>query len=464
MEWIDIIKNKKVHYHRISTLIFLMLIIIGALIEILIPYINGFIPENLHLIVDNSILFICVAAFSFHWYKHRTSFPKAKSLKSTIVVAIVSENESQKERLSKDFVNNLKANLNTYKLEDTYDILVLHDALSLKLRNIIAKAFGNPQDHKKKLIFEELSSKMNARFFVYGDFVTRNSPNNTHLLNLEGLIRHRKPPVRLKQELHASFNEIWEREVSFLEEEEINGFKVTSEQVFFASIFMLGLALFNDQNFIKSIEVNEKTLNFIDKNAKYEKYKDKVLNVLASGYFLHSQILYFLGDFEGFYANRRKFIDLIPNEYEALLSEAIYQVNRRNDPETALEIIEKASKISNGIDIWRYSKFYLLIGLMRLEEALITLEEISNYTYQGEFENVAQVIRYNNICYDEDPNHIQSFFIIGSLALKKVENLPIAHEKLSQFIDLANNNPDWEILTNKAIQFIQEIEEVLEIK
>jgi tetratricopeptide (TPR) repeat protein len=467
MAWIDIIKNKKVHYHRISTLIILILIIIGALIQVLIPYINQFIPAKWHLIVDNSILLFSVSVFALHWYYHRTSFPKAKSNKPTIVVAIVSENETQKERLSKDFVNNLKSNLETYNLENTYDIIVLHDALSLKLRNTIDKAFGKPIDSKKLSLFNSMSSKMNAKFFVYGDFVTRNSPNNTHLLKLEGLIRHRNSPTKLRQELHSSFNDIWEREISFLEEEEINGFKSTSDQVFFASIFMLGLALFNDTNFLKSIEVNEKTLAFIDKNPNYEKYKPKVLNILASGYFLHSQLLYFMGDFDEFYLYRKKFINLIPNEYEALLSEAIYQVSRRNDPETALEMVERASKLSNGIDIWRYSKFYLLIKLNRHSEALTILDEIIGYSYKNEFSNVNQVINYNTICYNEDSNHIQSFFIIGSLAYKKVGNLPFAHEELTKFVELTvnnNNNNDWKELIEHANNYIQEIEDVIGIE
>jgi tetratricopeptide (TPR) repeat protein len=464
MAWINIIKNKKVHYHRISTLIILTLVIIGTLLQVLIPYINQFIPEKWYLLVDNSIILISVSVFILHWFYHRTSFPKAKSKKATIVVAIVSENETQKERLSKDFVINLKNNLRTYNLENTYDIIVLHDALSLKLRNIIDKGFGNPKDSKKQDLFNVISSKMNARFFVYGDFVTRNSPKNMHLLRLEGLIRHRNSPKKLRQELHSSFNKIWEREISFLEEEEINGFKLTSEQVFFASVFMLGLALFNDTNFLKSIEVNEKILIFIDKNPNYEKYKPKVISILASGYFLHSQILYFLGDFDGFYLFRKKFINLIPNEYDALLSEAIYQVSRRNDPETALEIIEKASKLSKGIDIWRYSKFYLLIKLNRHSEALTTLDEIIGYSYKEEFGNVAQVIRYNTICYEEDSTHIQSFFIIGALAYKKGGNLPFAHEKLTRFLELAENNDNWLELIERAKVYIFEIDEVIGVK
>lgn len=464
MKWSEILKNRRVHYHRISSLIFLIIIISGALIKVIIPYLNNFIPQSYQIIVDNLILLICILTLLVHWYANRTIFPKVKSDKSSFVVAIVSENEKQNERISKDFVQNLKNNLSKYNLQNNYEIVVLHDALSLKIRRIITKSFGNLNDTKSLSKFNLLCSRMNARFIVYGDFITRNSPKNTHLLRLEALIRHRNPTPQIKNELQNSFKDMWEKEISFLEEEEINGFRLSGEQVFFASIYTLGLALFVDHNYLKCVEINEKLLKFIESNNTYEKYRPKILSLLASSYFIQSKIFLFIGKVEDFYHYRKKFIDLIPNEYDSLLVEAIYQVNKRDDPETALALIERASLLANGIDIWRYSKLYLLIKLERYEEALESLDALIDCSFEGEFDNINQVIRYNTICFEEDKNHIQSFFIIGCLIFKKLSNPPYAYEKLSIFIQLTNcNKSKWRILRNRAKEYLGDIEKIIGI-
>ncbi len=139
---------------------------------------------------------------------------------------------------------------------------------------------------------------------------------------------------------------------------------------------MLGLATFIDLNYIKGIEINQKLIKYIKDNDKYKSYQTKVHRLLASSYFMHSRVLYFNGDYEQAITYRRKFQELTPDEYDAYLNEAIFHVNRRNDPETALEFVEKAKKIAKGNGTWKYSKMYLLIRLKRYSDALRVLDKI----------------------------------------------------------------------------------------
>ena len=467
MDWKDIITQKNLHYHRFSSLIILIIAVMIIMISVIIPFITGLIPKDYHIAAKIGLFLIAEGILISHWYYYRMIFPKGKKDIQYIVVAIVTENQKQKERISNDFVNNLRRLLIEYQLHNNYDIVVLHNAHSNNLKRIIEDAFLRTKKEKHNIQevnrFNAVNNRMNAKFIVFGNLISRDAPKNKYILNIEALIRHRDAPA-VRKEIQNDFQAVWQREISFLEENESTEFKSTSKQIFFAAAYMLGLATIVDFNHIKGIEIGNKLLEYIKANEKYKEFEPKVIKMLSLSYFLFSRVHSYLGDYEKSTFYRRKYHELVKDDYDTYLSEAIFQVNRRKDPEAALELIEKAKKISKGNGTWRYSKLYLLIRLNRHKDALKTLDEILSSNYKEELDTISQVINYNFNCLKEDPCHIQSLFIIGVLMFKKLNNAPSAYDKIDEFLVKTKNLNEWILLHNRARRYMKEINKIMEIK
>lgn len=467
MDWKEIITQKNLHYHRLSSLVILMIAVMITMITVIIPFFIEFIPKDFQTISKITLLLLAESILIGHWYYYRLIFPKGKKGIQNIVVAIVTENQKQKDRISKDLTNSLRKQLKEYQLNSTYDVLPLHNAHSINLKQIIDDAFLNTSNEKTNKIeidkFNKVNNRMNAKFIVFGNLISRDSPNNRYILNIEGLIRHKDAPQAQKGEIRDDFKDIWQSEISFLEENESTKFTSTSQQIFFAATYMLGLATIVDLNYKKGIEIGNRLLDYVNKNDKYKEFEPKVLKLLRLSYFLFSRVLYYLGDFEQSTFYRRKYHELVPDDYDNYLVEALFQVNRRNDPKTALELVEKASKISKGDVTWKYSKLYLLIRLNRYPDALKILDNILSTSYKDEFETLNQVINYNFLCLKKDPSHIQSLFIIGVLIYKKLNNAAFAYDKLEEFLSKTDSVDNWQLLNKRARIYLDEINKIMEI-
>src|SRR5690606_13535069 len=133
----EFLSNREFSFHRIQTLIVLLIVAVFSLMTVIIPFINGY-TENIlvHLIVS---LFLLLFVF-FAWYWNRAVFPKPKTkkgqIKEQIIIAIVTENAKQKVRITTDFKNQIKRQIENYDLGN-YDVIVLHNYQSKVLQDRI---------------------------------------------------------------------------------------------------------------------------------------------------------------------------------------------------------------------------------------------------------------------------------------------------------------------------------------
>jgi hypothetical protein len=91
-----------------------MITVMIAMITVVIPFFIGFIPNDYHTISQIILLLLAETILIGHWYYYRLIFPKGKKGIQYIVVAIVTENQKQKVRISQDFTNNLRKQLHEY--------------------------------------------------------------------------------------------------------------------------------------------------------------------------------------------------------------------------------------------------------------------------------------------------------------------------------------------------------------
>jgi adenylosuccinate synthase len=95
---------------------------------------------------------------------------------------------------------------------------------------------------------------------------------------------------------------------------------------------------------------------------------------------------------------------------------------------------------------------------------LKSLENIIKNTFPNEIDTINQVISYNTTCLKEDPLHIETHFIIGTLIYKKL-NQPIpAYEKLELFVKEATGYSHFALIDDKAKEYVAEINKVIGVK
>jgi hypothetical protein len=465
MNWKELITDKDFLFNRISTLIILIIGSSLALMQIVIPFIKSYFPQPVvHIFIFVIVELLIISS----WYYYRAIFPKGNKNKLNLVIAITTEDKKQKTRITKDLTKEINKQLRLHGLSESYAVITLHNHLSKILNakiDLWAEArkaqLDEAEDIKK---FNKITKRLNAKFFVYGDLIKRNSTNSTYYLSIEALILHAPTNQINSQSLHNEFSALWKREIMFLEDDELNGFKSNAEHIFFTASYMLGLATLVDNKFEQGIKIWDALLKYVEKNEELKEYKSKITQLKGIFCFLFARMLYFQGEIEKSVFYREQFLAITPNEYDQHLNEAIKQVKLRNDPELALEFVNKSSLLSNGDGTWRYSKLYLQIRLGRCEDALQTLDEIISIEFTNEIDTIHQVISYNNQCLKEDANHIQSNFIIGSLIYKKLNRPLDAYEKLEDFANSVNVDDSKLPLKTRALSYISEINKIIRIE
>ncbi|MBI2281588.1 MAG: hypothetical protein HYU68_13000 [Bacteroidetes bacterium] len=462
----DWIAEKGFALHRIETLVFLIVSSSLVMMTAVIPFIKDYtINPIIHFLFWGLVEAIIIS----YWYYNRSIFPKKGTSKMSIVLAIITENAKQKTRITNDFASQIQKRLRDLQLDNSYEIIVLHNHLSRITQNRIhlynQSIKADIKSSEDIQAFNKLTKRLNAKLIIYGDLIKRNPENSTYCLSLDATLLHKPTDVESGQRLHQEFITLWKREIIFLEKEELTGFKINAEQIFFTTSYMIGLATFVDNNYIQGIKIWEALEHYLKDKAELAEYANKILILKSTSFLLQSRILFFNGHFEEAITYRNKYLSLTPNEYDKYLNEAMNQVKLRNDAELALDFVSMAEKIAPANDgTWRYSKFYLLIKLSRCKEALTTFDDILKFKYNTEIDTINQVISYNTSCLKQDKSHIQTNFIIGVLLYKKI-NLPIpAYEKLELFINSQEICESWKPLKERAEQYLREIDKMIGVK
>lgn len=402
------------------------------------------------------------------WIFNRTVFPKGSKEKINLIIGITTEDESQKIRITKDTAEQINNLLSKHGLSNRYEVKVLHNYLSKKLSEII-RLYGESRkagltDSEDLRKFNAVSDHMRAKFFVFGNLIKRDSPNGKYFLSIEALIKHAVPTQEQGKILQNEFNQLWLNEIKILESDELNGFRSNAEHLFFTSSFMLGLATFVDNQFLEGIKIWEQLEKYINDKKDLALHFPKIIQLKSISYFLQSRLDYFSGNMERSIELREKVLAITSNDYDSHLTQAIKEVNLRNRPDLALQHIEKAKGLSKGDGTWKYSKFYLEIKLNNEQEALKTLDDIMDNSFNQESEQVHQVMAYNHNCLEKDKDHIQTHFIIGVFLFKKLSSPVSAYEQLEKFIELSERDNRFNLLVQRARKFIDEINLILEIE
>lgn len=460
--WIKTFSQKGFEFDRVATLLIALFVSTGAIIGILIPFINNytrspFVHWGIIILVESSIL--------LYWYYNRSIFPKGKAGKQNLIIAITTEDSKQKIRITKDFASEIRKQLLTYGLDTYYNVITLNNSLSekiqrkIQIRNESIRSDLNKSEGVDS--FLKTARRLKAKFFVYGDLIRRNEGNSTYFMSIEALIMHAKTNDIDSKTLHEEFSDLWKREITFLEADELNGFRNNANHIFFTATYMLGLATLVDNRFEQGIQIWESLEKYIKNNIDLSEFTSKIIKLKYQSYLMLSRLFHFQGDYVRSIEMRERYHAIIPNDYDALMNEAIKQVTISDNSGLALELIEKARPLAGDDGTWKYNMLYLWIKSGDETTALMFLDDILTSNFKNEVDVINQVTSYNYYRLRDNADHIQTHFIVGVLIYKKLNNPTMAYEHLVSFAKLAEERKIFDTLKTRANQYVKEIHSII---
>ena len=70
--WIEIVKDRNFHFHRISSLVILMVLVMGAMIGLVLPYFASNFPITFSPLIQVILLLVAELALIIYWYYYNS--------------------------------------------------------------------------------------------------------------------------------------------------------------------------------------------------------------------------------------------------------------------------------------------------------------------------------------------------------------------------------------------------------
>jgi tetratricopeptide (TPR) repeat protein len=455
--------------------LFLGSVLLVFLISVLDNFSEKIFPSvNARLILYAELLII----WGLFWLSQRKKLPRNKKDRVGLIICVKTENNKQKIRLKNDLVRRLNELVLNNNLSSIANIILLNNYQADKLVAIlnnysgVINAIKRGKKLPKKIPVEiknwlKIQRKIRGHFFVWGDIKERTDGEKKYFFDLEALVIHNPVNLKIQNKVLEEFVSVWCKNISFQEKIEFRGFKITADFIFMAARYIIGIAALISRDPTLALDLHQKLKDDLSKygelppNLKH--IKNKLSSLLAEECLLLSELYYSSNDLEQSKKYLEKSLAALPNNYGAYLFKAILEFQIEKDTNKALKTVRVAKRYAENDGTWRYSEGFLLMYLEKFEEAMGVYKKISESTYPDEELTLRQVYQFNITSLEEDPDKIQSYFILGYLKLKKSQNYPEALQYFEKFINVAQNLEKFNILTERAKSYKIDLEKKMEI-
>ena len=171
-----------------------------------------------------------------YWAFNKFHLPRNKKNKVGIVIAIYSENESERQKLKADFISKLKKDLQQEGILNFSEVIFLKNHFSNQIKD--------SENPRTKL--ETINKKIKAHFYVWGDVKKRpdGDEGEKYFINFQGYVVHKPISQNLSQVISIDFSKVLPKEVNFLEKRSFKGFEASATIVHLAAKYIIGIAAF----------------------------------------------------------------------------------------------------------------------------------------------------------------------------------------------------------------------------
>lgn len=359
--------------------------------------------------------------------------PTVKNGHVGIIIAIRSEDEKTKGRISKDFVATCKILLEESHVNKPFQLIELNNLFS-EMATDYASA-------------NKLRMRCRGDFLLFGDTVQRRERGkNQYVLRLQGLVSHAPISPNNKSMLAQEMSAVLPLKKSILEENELSGFEITTIQLAEATKYIIATSALLSHNFelaIALLEELQQAKKRLKTNANIKAIKKLIELIprrLADAYRFASRV-----HFSRWEVSREenelkdsinwvvKYINLVPADtLEFLLLRAIEQFVFNRDIVAAINYINQCKSKSIINTSWKYSAAFLEAYRNKLDEAK-QLYDAAIYTESGH-DIPFQVEGFVAWILEIEPQNNQLNFCLGYLNEKFKNDFVSARQYYSKFL------------------------------
>lgn len=193
-------------------------------------------------ILSNIISYAIVTLGILFLWLYSNRCPKTKKGKVGFAICINCSNEEEREKIREDFIITLKNLIKRGKIGETFEVITIPDHISEKII-----------DNESAQL---LRQKCRAHFFLYGRVRLREiNKKKFHVIDLDGIVKHRLIPKEISQIISNEFAELLPRQIQIATENDLLTFNFTSELTAVIAKYIIGIAasVSGDLNYAESL-------------------------------------------------------------------------------------------------------------------------------------------------------------------------------------------------------------------
>jgi len=373
--------------------------------------------------------------------------PTVKNGHVGIIIAVRSEDEKTKGRISKDFVATCKVLLEESRVNQPFQLIELNNFFS-EMATDNASA-------------DELRMRCKGAFLLFGDTVQRRERGkNQYVLRLQGLVSHAPISPNNQSILAQEMFAVLPLKQSILEENELSGFEITTIQLAEATKYIIATSALLSHDFelaIALLEELQQAKKRLKTNANIKAIKKLIELIprrLADAYRFASLVHFSRwevsreeNELKDSINWRVKYNNLVPADtLEFLLLRAIEQFVFNRDIVAAINYINQCKSKSITNTSWKYSAAFLeayrnnLDKAKQLYDAALSTESGHDIPFQVEG-FIAWILEI-------EPQNNQLNFCLGYLNEKFKNDLVSARQNYAKFL----SSPCQEDFSKNAIE------------
>lgn len=416
-----------------------------------------------------TLLFILlpISGWILFWF-WKTRIPCGAKDKIVLVIAITAESKDQNTRMRNDFIKGVGDLIKRENIGNIIEVTELNDHHSLHFSNHLKKYLLNKSGKKEVKNFRKIVQKTNGDFFIFSDIKERKNNNiDRYVLSLNGIINHLDNQNKsISNGITEGFKKLWHNSITFDKSLEIDGFQFTTESIFVAVRYSVGIATLAYGGITKT-KISFGLFQGLDKDPFFFKVKplpknllemkNKVKEMKAFTSWILANLCLQEGNIEEAENYLKCSIETL-DTYQAQVTLSILEFSKNNF-RAALSATSKASKMANGDGVWRYNKAFLFMRLGKFKDGIRVYKQIFKNNFPGEEITLGQVYDFNeNKFLKNNPDEIWSYFIMGYLKYRKEEKPISSIEYFEKFLKNPNSIK-YPLLVEEAKTCLKEIDD-----
>lgn len=374
-------------------------------------------------------------------------------------LAIRTENDQHERRIKQDFIETLRELVNQGTLRYRFTVI--------EVPKFIAERIKTSDDA------ENYSRKGNWHFMLYGRArLRRLNDKDHHVLNLEGLVRHRKLNEVVSRQLAIEFRELLPRDITLEAENDLLGFEFTAKYMAFVAQYIIGIAAFLSGDFIYSQSLYEKLKATLTAEHAKVPFLQKIIRrlpirlteVYGAQATLVSRNWRIDRDLQKF-NEMKPFLDrlqaLAPSNYSAHLLRSVYHFVSKRDVSAAITELRKCKALDLKDGTWRLNYALLLAYRGELQQAYKQYQVAFRSSLQPEM--VIQVEDFMLWVLEEEPDKVQLHYCLGLVNSQGKSDPGRALEEFTAFLEKTNDgDKPYRLARKDARIYVRDLRELLD--